>query len=95
MSGGYNPAVSRPDVWAKFTRSPEFQTPFFFGASQVPNALFLPKSRYNGSKGEGIASKADLESALRPEPIYSYRTYGKGVYKHHKIKRANVMPFMK
>jgi hypothetical protein len=31
-----------------------FQTPFFFGGSQVPTDLFIPKNRYNGSSGSGF-----------------------------------------
>jgi hypothetical protein len=56
MSGGYNPNVMNPysiDTRVN-TKSGGFQTPFFFGGSQVPNDLILSKAEYNGSSGEGI-----------------------------------------
>ena len=34
--------------------SGEYQTPFFFGGSQVPTDLFLSKAMYNGSLGSGL-----------------------------------------
>lgn len=62
---GYNPKVLHPDL--ENSRIPQmtsgaYQTPFFFGGSQVPTDLFLSKNRYNGSyssddikaKGRGI-----------------------------------------
>lgn len=93
MSGGYNPATQRPALFARATASPSFQTPFFFGGSQVPSGLMLPKNIYNGSKGEGIGSVRDL---IRP--VHLVRdTKGLGVYhrKAHNIKRPKVLPFMK
>lgn len=56
MSGGYNPSVmNRYSINTKInTTSGEFQTPFFFGGSQVPCDLFLSKAEYNGSSGEGL-----------------------------------------
>jgi hypothetical protein len=48
---GYNPKVLHPDMSNNIPqmRSGEFQTPFFFGGSQVPIDLSLPQTRYNGS----------------------------------------------
>jgi hypothetical protein len=92
MSGGYNPKVAHPNLRSSQLTSKVYQTPFFFGGSQVPSGLMLPKDIYNGSKGEGIASARDL---IRP--IHTIRdTKGLGVYhrKAHNIKRPKVLPFM-
>jgi hypothetical protein len=54
MSGGFNPKVVNPYGYKAQTESGEFQTPFFFGGSQVPTSLGLPRPVYNGSKGGGF-----------------------------------------
>jgi hypothetical protein len=49
---GYNPKVLHPDTLNSRIiqmTSNGFQTPFFFGGSQVPTDLFLSKNRYDGS----------------------------------------------
>lgn len=93
MSGGFNPATQYPRAFARATVSPEFQKPFFFGGSQVPHALLLPKNVYNGSKGEGLGKVKDF---LRPVDVKK-EAKGLGVYhrKSHNIKRPAVLPFMK
>lgn len=52
----YNPKVTHPNLSNNITqmKSGGFQTPFFFGGSQVPSDLFIPKNRYNGSSGSGF-----------------------------------------
>jgi len=51
MSGGYNPKVANPYMSNDIPqmRSLEFQPPFYFGGSQVPYDLNLPKNSYSGS----------------------------------------------
>ena len=49
MSGGYNAKVMAPDLYKIQTESGDFQKPFFFGAAQAPNALFLKKGTFSGS----------------------------------------------
>ena len=62
---GYNPKVLHPNTLN--SRIPQmesggFQTPFFFGGSQVPTDLHMPTPKYDGSyssrdlpvKGQGI-----------------------------------------
>jgi hypothetical protein len=55
-SYAYNPIVSNPRMSKHIPQmeSGGFQTPFFFGGSQVPTDLFIPKNRYNGSSGSGF-----------------------------------------
>jgi hypothetical protein len=52
----YNPKVSHPNLPNDIPqmKSGAMQTPFFFGGSQVPSDLFIPKNRYNGSSGSGF-----------------------------------------
>lgn len=47
MNGGFFPNVVNPKVRPQ-TQSEEFQTPFFFGGSQTPNALSM-SSNFSGS----------------------------------------------
>jgi hypothetical protein len=51
MSGGYNPKVAHPYMSNNIPqmRSEEFQVPFFFGGSQVPNELMLKPNTFSGS----------------------------------------------
>jgi hypothetical protein len=53
MSYNYNfhPKVNNPHMSNNIpqTRSGSFQTPFFFGASQVPSGLMLSPHSFNGS----------------------------------------------
>lgn len=95
MSGGYNPAVSRPRLFAKHTTSPAFQTPFFFGASQVPNDLNLRESSFNGSKGEGV-HKGSVSRTHKGDFDFTTKQGSKVFHKRgHNIKLPNVLPFMK
>ena len=52
----YNPKVANPTTLNSVPQmeSNSLQTPFFFGGSQVPQTLFLPKNTYNGSQGSGF-----------------------------------------
>lgn len=63
MSGGYNPKVAIPGL---VLISNEFQTPFFFGGSQVPSGLLLAKSSFNGAKGEGLTKPRRKRKLLLP-----------------------------
>lgn len=49
MSGGYNPKVSNPNLVIPQLTSLSFQKPFYFGGSQVPVNLGLPKKVYSGA----------------------------------------------
>jgi len=49
----YHPVVLNPGLRLQ-TLSTALQTPFFFGGSQIPEGLRLPKSSYQGS---GLKSK--------------------------------------
>ena len=49
MSGGFNAKTVYPAGFQIQTESGEFQTPFYFGGSQVPTDLFLARSSFNGS----------------------------------------------
>ena len=49
MSGGYNAKVVRPNAYKVQTESDGFQTPFFFGGSQIPVGLQLSHKSFNGS----------------------------------------------
>ena len=60
MNSGFFPKVVAPSGFKSQTKSNEFQTPFFFGGSQVPVVLALPEPIYNGSKGSGISKKAGV-----------------------------------
>lgn len=57
MSGGYNPKVSHPNMSNDIPQmmSACCQKPFFFGGSQVPINLGLPKKSYSGSGFVGDA----------------------------------------
>jgi hypothetical protein len=48
-SGGYNPKVSNPNLILPQMKSEIFQKPFYFGGSQVPVNLGLPKKVYSGA----------------------------------------------
>jgi len=95
MSGGYNPIVNNPFSNRQQVKSKAFQVPFFFGASAVPHDLGLPKSMYNGSKGEGIHKGSP---SMTRKGDYDYTTkQGSKVFhrRGHNIKMPNVLPFMK
>ena len=55
MSGGYNPKVSNPNLILPQMESQVFQKPFYFGGSQVPVNLGLPKKVYSGAGFVGDA----------------------------------------
>jgi hypothetical protein len=90
MSGGYNPKVVNPYGWKVQTKSSEFQTPFFFGGSQVPINLGLAQKSYNGSgfrKGShSITHLGDLDfTTKRGDEVYHR--------KHHNIRIPRILPF--
>ena len=49
MSGGYSPKVSNPNTIFPQMTSEAFLKPHYFGGSQVPVNLGLPKKVYSGS----------------------------------------------
>ena len=53
MNSGYYPVVVNPHRRVQ-TESGGFQTPFYFGGSQVPVDLHIPKNMYSGAKGSGF-----------------------------------------
>jgi hypothetical protein len=60
MNSGYFPGVVNPKVRPQ-TKSEEFQTPFFFGGSQIPNALSIRKGAFSGSGfSKGSMSKTHM-----------------------------------
>ena len=48
MNSGYFPGIVNPKVRPQ-TKSDELQTPFFFGGSQIPNALSIKKGEFSKS----------------------------------------------
>ena len=88
-SYAYNPKVSHPDMRNSIpqTESNGFQTPFFFGGSQVPTDLFLAKSIYNGAKGSGFHKSSHSMTQLGDLDF----TTKKG----HNIQIPHTLPFMK
>jgi hypothetical protein len=71
------------------------QTPFFFGGSQVPTDLFLPKNSYSGSSGSGLVHKGSV-SKTHPSDLDFTTKKGDEVYhqKNHNIKIPFKLPFM-
>ena len=67
------------------------QVPFFFGGSQVPTDLFLPKTSYSGSSGSGLTNKTHVP---KTHPT-SIDIKGDEVYnrKNDNIKIPYVLPF--
>ena len=71
---GYNPKVLHPDTLN--SRIPQmtsgaFQTPFFFGGSQVPTDLLLSHHIYNGSySSESIKAKGRGIKVYIPKQKY-------------------------
>ncbi len=64
----YRPKVEHPHLSNNIPqmRSGGFQTPFFFGGSQVPVNLALPPTVYNGSSGSGLhKGKGSLINKMR------------------------------
>lgn len=55
-NSGYFPVVVNPKVRPQ-TKSEELQTPFFFGGSQIPNALSIRRGDFSGSGMKGSISK--------------------------------------
>jgi len=82
-SYAYNPKVSNPLVSNDIPqlRSNSFQTPFFFGASQVPSYLFLPIALYSGSHGSGIHKNSH---SLTNKGKFDYTTK-KGDIDYHRM----------
>jgi hypothetical protein len=48
MNSGYFPMVVNPKL-RRQTISDELQTPFFFGGSQIPNAMSIRRGQFSGS----------------------------------------------
>ena len=100
----YHPIVTHPNINKHIltqTKSGAFQTPFFFGGSQVPSSINI--GRYDGSKGEGFhkGSKSkthlgDLDFTTKKGDLVYHRgghyvkevskPYGKGFHKGSKSK---------
>ena len=59
--------------------SGEYQTPFFFGGSQVPTDLFLSKAMYNGSLGSGLHRGRSHSVNTDFDMVFSKR-YGTGFH---------------
>ena len=74
-SYGYNPKVSHPYSSNNNVNmeSGGYQTPFFFGGSQVPTDLFLSKAMYNGSSGSGLHKGKNHCSPSDFEMVFSKR----------------------
>jgi hypothetical protein len=82
MNSGFFPKVVLPSGFKKQTKSGEFQTPFFFGGSQVPMGLALPEPIYNGSKGTGFHKGIKMDKV-------SFHKDG------HFMTKQQKLPFMK
>ena len=69
MNTGFQPKVSMPNLSNNIApmRSGGFQTPFYFGGSQVPNDLHMPQGSFSGS---GVSSY----SKLSDEPISTHKS---------------------
>jgi hypothetical protein len=92
MSGGYNPKVTHPGL---VLISNEYQTPFFFGGSQVPYGLHLAKGSFNGAKGEGF-HKGSTSKTKKGDYDFTTKSGSKVFHRRgHNIKLPNVLPFMK
>jgi hypothetical protein len=67
------------------------QVPFFFGGSQVPTDLFLPKTSYSGSSGSGLTHKANVPNThpvdldVKANEVYNH--------KNDNIKMPFKLPF--
>jgi hypothetical protein len=59
-------------------KSSGMQTPFYFGGSQVPSSLSLPKQVYNGSQGSGFHK--GVMSKTHPGDLDFTTKYGDLVY---------------
>ena len=59
--------------------SGEYQTPFFFGGTQVPTDLFLSKAMYNGSSGSGLHKGRSHSVPSDFDMVFS-RRYGSGFH---------------
>jgi hypothetical protein len=82
MSGGYNPSVVNPRfIGTKVnTLSGGYQTPFFFGGSQVPDDLHLSKIQYNGSSGSGLNRKVHSHIPTDFESVLNKKCIGNGFH---------------
>jgi hypothetical protein len=82
MSGGYNPSVMNPRfIGTKVnTLSGGFQTPFFFGGSQVPEDLHLSRIQYNGSYGNGLNRKVPSHIPTDFDRIFNKKCIGNGFH---------------
>lgn len=96
-SYAYNPKVEHPRMSNNIPqmRSEGFQTPFFFGGSNIPSDLFLARSSYNGARGSGIfhhgmpsqTHQGDLDFTTKRGDTVFHR-------KGHNVKIPHTMPFM-
>jgi hypothetical protein len=62
----FNPKVSNPNLSVNIPqmRSYSFQTPFFFGGSQVPNDLGIAQSMRGGSINRSSYKKLNQKIAI-------------------------------
>lgn len=92
MSGGYNPKVSHPFMSNNVApmRSNDFQVPFYFGGSQIPNDLDLKEGTFSGSgvfmKGMPSKTRQGEEDFTTKKGDVVYHTSG-----HY--MRKPVMPY--
>lgn len=79
MNGGFFPVVVNPKL-RKQTLSDELQTPFFFGGSQIPNAMSIHKGQFSGSGGfedfftktiPSVFKEKAREYSSNPQNIYA------------------------
>lgn len=84
MSGGFSPKVVYPYGFKIQTQSSALQTPFFFGASQTPSALFV-------STGRGLTGTPHSNMVFATKG----KTTGCGMYlrKHSKVMLPTKLPF--
>ena len=96
-SYAFRPKVEHPNLSNQIPQMASgcFQTPFFFGGSQVPHSLGLSKSIYNGSSGSGF-HKGSIPKVRPTDLDFTTKNVDKVFQrKGHLIKLAHTMPFMK
>lgn len=94
MNSGFYPSVVNHKLKVQ-TQSGGFQTPFFFGGSQVPVDLNLPKNMYSGAKGAGF--KKDSVSKTHINDLDFTTKKGDKVYhqKGHYVVKPYKIPYVK
>ena len=95
MNSGFQPKVLYPNGFKIQTKSNEFQTPFYFGGSQVPTGLGLPEPIYNGSKGTGF-HKGSLSKTIKGDLDFTTKLGDKVFHQDgHFLTKKHRLPFMK